>query len=249
VTSAPLPPPTSSLPASAFPSQTLTADLSQMSFSEAAQGQLVISPDGAWLFDALYASDAKGIEYLVIRRIDVAAGQTASAFGLPGPFHSEALAVSPTVNSTQMYLVSGSPNATAYIMDISQVQLTLLGDIALGGPTTTNGAGLTDALSISPTPDGQRLYVAEDATSTDNAVSAHTRWLLDTEGMGVLASDSEGAAVGAILANTSTSPSAKVFALINGDVQIAPPDFSASWAPWLHAKDGTPVLQLIASEP
>jgi hypothetical protein len=253
VTSAPLPPPTSSLPASAFPSQTPTADLSQMRFSEAAQGQLVISPDGAWLFDALYASDAKGIEYLVIRRIDATAdataGQTASAFGLPGPFHSEALAVSPTVNSTQMYLVSGSPNATAYIMDISQVQLTLLGDIALGGPTTTNGAGLTDALSISPTPDGQRLYVAEDANSTDNVVSAHTRWLLDTEGMGVLASDSEGAAVGAILANTSTSPSAKVFALVNGDVQIAPPDFSASWAPWLHANDGTPVLQLIASEP
>ncbi|HEX8730282.1 MAG TPA: zf-HC2 domain-containing protein [Ktedonobacterales bacterium] len=249
VTSAPLPPPTSSLPASAFPSQTPVADLSHMRFSEAAQGRLVISPDGAWLFDALYASDAKGVEYLVIRRIDTTAGQTASALGLPGPFHSEALSVSPTVNSWQLYLVSASPDASAYIVDISQPQLTLLGDIALGGPTTTNGAGLTDALSISPTTDGQRLYVAEDATSTDNVVVAHSRWLLDTQGMGVLASDSEGTSVGAILANTSTSPSAKVFALVNGDVQIAPPDFSASWTPWLHAKDGTPVLQLIASEP
>jgi hypothetical protein len=249
VTSAPLPPPTSSLPASAFPSQTPIVDLSQMRFSEAAQGRLVVSPDGLWLFDVLSASDAKGAQYLVIRRFDTSAGQTAAALALPGPFHSEALAVSPTYMSTELYLVSGSPDATAYIVDISQIQISLLGDIALGGPTTTNGAELTDALSISPTADGQRLYVAEDATSTDGVVSTHTRWLLDTEGMGVLASDSEGTNVGAILANMSTSPSAKVFALVNGDVQIAPHDFSASWTPWLHAKDGTPVLQLIASEP
>ncbi len=249
VTSAPLPPPTSSLPASAFPSQTPIVDLSHMRFSEAARGQVVVSPDKAWLIDALSATDAKGAQYLVIRTIDTATGQTAAALALPGPFHSEALAISPTTNSPQLYVVSGSPDATAYVVDISQLQPTLLGEIALGGPTTTNGAGLTDALSISPTADGQRLYVAEDATSTDGVVSAHTRWLLDTEGMGVLASDSEGTDVGAILANTSTSPSAKVFALVNGDVQIAPPDFSASWKPWLHAKDGTPVLQMIASEP
>ncbi|HEY7975104.1 MAG TPA: hypothetical protein VID72_07160, partial [Ktedonobacterales bacterium] len=132
---------------------------------------------------------------------------------------------------------------------ISQEQPTLLGDIPLGGPTTTNGAGLSDTLSISPTTNGQSLYVTEDATSTDGVVSAHTRWLLDTQGMGVLASDSEGTTVGAILANASSSQTAKVFALVNGDIQVGAPDFSSAWSPWLHAGDGTPVLRLIGSEP
>jgi hypothetical protein len=249
VTSAPLPPPSSSLPASAFPSQTPYADLSQMTFHEAAQGRLLVSPDGVWLFDALTASDAKGANYLVLRRIDASTGQTASALALPGPMHNEILAVSPNFYSPELYLVSGSPNATAYVVDISQVQITLLGDIALGGPTTTNGAGLSETLSVSPTPDGLRLYVAQDAASTDGAVATHTRWLLDTQGMGVLASDSEGAAVGDILANGATGSSAKVFALVNGEVLIARPDFSATWATWLRAKDGAPVIRLIASEP
>ncbi|HEU5342738.1 MAG TPA: hypothetical protein VFU60_00185 [Ktedonobacterales bacterium] len=248
VTSAPLPPPASSLPASAFPSQTPYADLSQMTFSEAAQGRLLDSPFNGWLFDALTASDAKGAHYLVIRRIDPSSGRTVAALALPGPMHGEVLAVSPSYSSPQLYLVSGSPDATAYVIDISQMQMTLAGDIALGGPTTTNGAGLNETLSVSPTPDGLRLYVAQDATATDG-VAAHTRWLLDTQGMGVLASDSEAASVGDILANGSNSPSAKVFALVNGNVLIAPPDFSANWATWLHAKDGAPVIRLIASEP
>jgi hypothetical protein len=249
ITSVPLPPPTSSLPASAFPSQTPIVDVSQMTFTEAAQGAIVPSPDGVWIFDALYASDAQGVQYLLIRRINAATGQTAQALGLPGPFHSEQLAASPIVSSPQLYLVSGSPDAVAYVIDISQPQPTLLGDIPLGGPTSTNGAELHDTLSICPTADGQRLYVSEDSASTDNVVSAHTRWLLDTQGMGVLASDSEGTSVGDILANPSTSQSARVFALVNGDIQVGAPDFSATWSPWLHAKDGTPVLRLIASQP
>jgi hypothetical protein len=249
ITSVPLPPPTSSLPASAFPSQTPIVDVSQMTFTEAAQGAIVPSPDGVWIFDALYASDAQGVQYLLIRRINAATGQTAQALGLPGPFHSEQLAASPIVSSPQLYLVSGSPDAVAYVIDISQPQPTLLGDIPLGGPTSTNGAELHDTLSICPTADGQRLYVSEDSASTDNVVSAHTRWLLDTQGMGVLASDSEGTRVGDLLANPSASPSAKVFALVNGDIQVGAPDFSATWSPWLHAKDGTPVLRLIASQP
>jgi hypothetical protein len=249
ITSVPLPPPTSSLPASAFPSQTPIVDVSQMTFTEAAQGAIVPSPDGVWIFDALYASDAQGVQYLLIRRINAATGQTAQALGLPGPFHSEQLAASPIVSSPQLYLVSGSPDAVAYVIDISQPQPTLLGDIPLGGPTSTNGAELHDTLSICPTADGQRLYVSEDTSSTDHVVSAHTRWLLDAQGMGVLASDSEGTRVGDLLANPSASPSAKVFALVNGDIQVGAPDFSATWSPWLHAKDGTPVLRLIASQP
>lgn len=249
ITSVPLPPPTSSLPASAFPAQTPVVDLSHMTFTEAAQGAIVPSPDGVWIFDALYASDAQGVHYLLIRRISATTGQTSQVLGLPGTFHAEQLAASPAVSSPQLYLVSGSPDAIAYVIDISQEQPTLLGDIPLGGPAATNGVGLRDSLSISPTADGQRLYVAEDATSADGVVSAHMRWLLDTEGMGVLATDSEGTSVGAILANTDTNPSAKVFALVNGDIQVGAPDFSTAWSLWLHAKDGTPALRLIGSEP
>lgn len=244
-----LPAPAGSLPSTAFPSQTPIVDLSGMTFSEAARGAVEISPDGQWLFDALFASDAHGGRYLVVRRISVTNGQTVQAIGLTGAFHSERLAVSSNINSEQLYLVSGSPDAMVYVFDTTSAGPTLTGDIALGGPTTTNGAGLGDGLYISPTVDGQRLYVTEDAVSTDGSVTAHTRWLVDTQGMTVLGSDSELTTVGAILANSSTSPQAKVFALVDGQIQVNAPDFSAAWSPWLRGSDNTPVLRLIASHP
>jgi hypothetical protein len=67
--------------------------------------------------------------------------------------------------------------------------------------------------------------------------------------MSVIASDSEATPVGSLLANASTAPTARVFALVNGDIQIGARDFSISWTPWLHASDNTSVRQLIASEP
>jgi anti-sigma factor RsiW len=248
-TSVQLPPPTSSLPASAFPSQTPVADLSHMSFTEAAQGALVVSPDGQWIFDSLFAIDTKGVQYLVVRRISAADGTLDQALGLPGSFHSEQLAISQSVSAAQVYVVSGSPDAIVYVLDGSAQGPTLVGEIALGGPTTTNGAAMNDTLSVSPTADGQRLYVTEDTRSTDGVVTAHTRWLLDTQGMGVLASDTEVTPVGALLANESQSQSAKIYALVNGDVQVGSPDFSGSWSPWLHGSDSTPVLRLISSQP
>ena len=248
-TSVPLPPPTSSLPASAFPSQTPIISLAGASFSEAAGGAVVVSPDGKWLFDALNAIDDQGGHYVVIRRIDLSNGQTAQSLGLPGVFHSEKLAASPAAASLQVYLVTGSPDAMAYVMDATASGPTLLGDIPLGGPTSLNGVGLRDSLSISPTPDGQRLYVSQDSVSADNSVSAYTRWLLDTQGMSVIAGDSEAAPVGSLLANESLATNAKVFALANGDIQIGAQDFSVSWLQWLHASDNTPIRQLIASAP
>jgi len=248
-TSAPLPPPTSSLPASAFPSQIPTVQLKQNAFTEAARGAIEVSPDGQWLFDAVYASDTQGAPYLIVRRFGASNGQTASVLGLPGQFHSERMAVSPTASSPQLYLVTGSPDAMVYVMDTTATGPTLQGDIPLGGPTASNGVNLTDSDSISPTTDGQRLYVSEDTASSDGAVSAYTRWLVDTQGMSVVASDSEATPVGALLANGSTAPTARVFALVNGDVQIGARDFSLAWAPWLHASDNTPILRLIASKP
>lgn len=248
-TSVALPPPTSSLPASAFPSQTPVISLAGASFSEAAGGAIEISPDGQWLYDALNAIDSKGAHYLIIRRIGLSNGHTASALGLPGDFHSEKLAVSPSAASPQLYLVTGSPNAMVYVMDTTATGPTLMGDIPLGGPTALNGVGLNDSVSLSPAPDGQRLYVSQDTVSADNSASAYTRWLLDTQGMSVIAGDSQAAPVGSLLANESTAPNARVFALDNGDIQIGARDFSISWTQWLHASDNTPIRQLIASEP
>lgn len=249
LTAVPLPPPPSSLPASAFPSEIPVVQLKQAGFAEAARGAIEVSPDGQWLFDALYASDDKGAPYLVVRRFSATNGQTAQVLGLPGQFHSERMAISPSINSQELYLVTGSPDAMVYVMDTTTAGPTLQGDIPLGGPTATNGVGLNDSVSISPTADGQRLYVSEDTVSSDGAVNAYTRWLIDTQGMSVLASDSEATSVGALLANTSTSPTAKVFALVNGDIQVGALDFGASWKQWLHASDNTPMLRLIASEP
>src|SRR5487761_2192996 len=249
VTSVPLPAPASSLPASAFPSQTPIVDLSKMTFTEAASGAVVVSPDGQWLFDALYASDAQGVHYLIVRRFSATSGQTAQVLGLPGAFQSELLVASASSDAPQIYLVTGSPDATAYVMDTTATGPTLQGDIALGVPSAANGAGLSDTLSVSQSANGQRLYVAEDAIANDGTMTTHIRWLLDTQGMGVVASDSELTTVGAVLSNTSTSPTARIFSLIGGDIQVGAPDFSAAWSPWLHASDGSAVLRLITSAP
>lgn len=248
-TDTPLPPPTSSLPASAFPSQTPIIQLSGASFSLAARGEIEVSPDGQWLFDALNVIDSKGDHYLIIRRISLATGETASTLGLPGNFHSEQLAISPAIVSPQLYLVTGSPNAMVYVMDTTATGPTLKGDIPLGGPSALNGVGLSDSLSISPTPDGLHLYIAQDAVAADNTVNAYTRWLLDTQGMSVIAGDSEATPVGSLLANESSAPKARIFALVNGDIQIGARDFSISWTPWFHASDNTDIRQMIASKP
>lgn len=247
VTSAPGPAPASSLPASAFPSQTPTIDLSHMTFTVAAQGAVVMSPDGQWLFDALVASNAQGPQYLVIRRFSVGTGQTAQALALTGQYHGARLSASRTSGVPQLYLVAGSPGAAVLVMDTTATGPTLLGDIALGGPAVSNGTILDDSLSLSPTVSGGRLYVSEDTNSADGVVTAHERWLVDTQGMSVLASDSEVTPVGSLMANSSTSQSAKVLALVNGQIEINAPDFSGYWTPWLKSSDNGVVIQLINS--
>lgn len=246
----PLPPPPSSLPTSAFPSQVPTASIAGLRFTEAAGGALVISPDGRWLFDAISARNAHGLRYLLVRRIDVENGQTGQLLGLPAPITSPLLVVSPSAASPQVYVVSGSPSASVYVLDASAQGPTVLGQIALGGPTQpANGSPLTDTLSASPTADGQHLYVSEDTASADTVVSAHIRWLLDVQGMSVVASESEATTVGSLLANGSSSGSARAFALVNGVAQTGAPDLSANWTPWLNVGSGGSVVKLVASTP
>jgi hypothetical protein len=245
-TSIPLPPPPGSLPPSAFPTVVPIVSISGMAQSEAAGGAITISPDGAALFDVTLASDASGVRYAVVRRFDLATGQV-TALGLQGNFATARLAISATPSSPQLYLVTGSPNATVYVIDTFAQAPALEGQVALGGPAAPGNVSLNDNLSVSPAADGGQLYVAQDASSSDGLIVAHSRWLVDTHGMGVLASATDPTTAGSLLANTA--PDGKTFALINGQIAIGSPELDSGWTPWLQTNDNLPITRLIATTP
>ncbi len=240
----PLPTPVGSLPPSAFPSVIPVVSISGFRQTEGAGGEIVVSPDGQALFDTVMASNAKGDQYAIIRRIALPSGQV-TVLGLKANSATTQLAISPTTTSLQVYLVTGSPQATVYVIDASDQGPTLLGQVALGGPAAPFSIRLNDTLVVSPTANGSSLYVTQDAISSDGAVSAHSRWLVDSQGMGVLASATDPTAAGALLANTE--PQGKTFALISGQVAIGASDLSTGWTPWLQTNDNTPITRLIAT--
>lgn len=242
----PLPPPPGSLPASAFPSVVPIVSIQGMSQTVAADGAIAISPDGQALFDLVLASDAKGVRYAIVRRIALPSGQV-TALGLPGSFAVTQLAASVSLASPQVYVVTGSPQAAVYVVDASAQGPTLLGQIALGGPVATSGARLNDALSVNPAANGVWLYVTQDATASDGTVTAHSRWLVDTEGMGVIASATDPTSAGAVMGNRASQ--GKAFALINGQIEIGAPDLSTGWGAWFQTNDNTPIIRLIATTP
>lgn len=242
--SIPLPTPAGSLPPSAFPSVIPVVSISGFHLTETSGGTIVVSPDGQALFDAVLASDSKGVKYAIIRRIALPSGQV-TVLGLPGNFTTTQLAISPTATSLQVYLVAGSPQATVYVFDASAQGPALLGRIALGGPAAPLAMRLNDTLVVNPAANGMSVYVTQDAVSSDGAISAHSRWLVDSQGMGVLASATDPTTAGALLANTE--PQGKTFALLNGQVTIGAPDFSTGWTPWLQTNDNTPITRLIAT--
>ena len=247
----PLPPPPGSLPPSAFPSVIPSISMSESHQVEAAGGAIAIAPDGQALFDAVLASDAKGVRYAIIRRIALPSGQV-TVLGLQedftqGEFTSAQLGVSSSASSPQVYFVTGSPQATVYVLDASAQGPSLLGQIALGGPAAPSSMRLNDKLAISPAANGSRLYITQDATSSDGVIAAHSRWLIDTQGMGVLASVTDPTTAGALLANTAQQ--GKAFALINGQVAIGAPDLSTGWTPWFQTNDNSPITRLIATIP
>jgi len=243
-TQIPLPPPPGSLPSSAFPSVVPIVSISGLRLTAAANGAVVVSPDGQALFDAVLASDAGGVRYAIIRRTSLTTGQV-TALGLQGDFPVTQLAASASASSPQVYFVTGSPQATVYVLDSSAQEPALLGQIALGGPAAPTTARLNDTLTISPAANGSRLYVTQDAMSSDGVIEAHSRWLVDTQGMGVLASVTDPTTAGALLGNTA--PQGKTFALINGQVAIGAPNLSSGWTPWLQTNDNTPIIRLIAT--
>jgi hypothetical protein len=246
----PLPTPPGSLPSSGFPSVVPIVSLSGLRLVEAAGGAIAASPDGQALFDAVLASDASGVRYVIIRRIALPSGQVTvlgleASKGSAGSFTTTQLAASSSPSSLQVYLVTGSPQAAVYVLDASAQGPALLGQIGLGGPAAPQTAQLNDTLMISPAANGSRLYVTQDASSSDGVIVAHSRWLVDTQGMGVLASGTDPAAAGALLGNSAWQ--GKTFALINGRVAIGAPDLSSGWTPWLQTDDDTPIIRLITT--
>ncbi|HEX9039281.1 MAG TPA: hypothetical protein VF808_20035 [Ktedonobacterales bacterium] len=243
----PLPPPPGSLPASAFPSVVPIVPISGMSQTLASNGAIVMSPDGQALFDVVLASDASGVRYAIVRRVALQSG-VVTVLGLPGSFQTTRLAASMSANAPQVYLVTGSPSATVYVLDAALTGPTLAGQITLGGPTVPASTQLNDTLSVNPAANGVWLYVTQDASAGDGSITAHSRWLVDTQGMGLVASVTDPTSAGALLGNVA-EPHGKTFSLIGGQIGIGASNLSGGWTPWLQTNDSTPITDLIGTLP
>jgi anti-sigma factor RsiW len=238
----PLPPPVGSLPSSAFPSVIPYVSVAGMAQTEAADGAIGVSPDGAALFDVTLAHQGHSVRYAIIRRVDLTTGQV-TTLGLLGDFAVTKLAMSLNSSAPELYLVTGSPDAEVYVIDAVASSPALTGQIALGGPAAPTNVTLHDTLTVSAAPNTAQLYVTQDATSSDGLINAHNRWDVDTNGMGVLGSATDPATAGALLANSV--PQGKTFALFNGQIAIGSPDLGSGWTTWFKTNDGTPIVALI----
>lgn len=244
----PLPPPPGSLPPSAFPSVVPYLDASQMRVAQGTGDALSLSPDGLWLYDVLVVSGTKGERYAVIRRFATADGSVAQELALPaGSFDLARMTVAETPLGPQLYLVTGSPAARAYILDAGAEGPALIADLPLGGPASIPGATFSGTLNLSPSADGTRLYITQDVTSSAGG-SGHDTWVLDTQGTALIAHQSTLGEAGAILLNTAKDdPSARMFVLRNGEVGITGSDILGALTPWLKLSDGQPIIRLLGT--
>ncbi|MBF6589847.1 MAG: hypothetical protein IVW57_04855 [Ktedonobacterales bacterium] len=242
----PLPPPPGSLPASAFPSSIPHLNAGGMVASQGLSGALAISPDGRWLFDVVQLANGQGPQYVVIRRISVGDGSLAQELALPGTFTNARFAASLSASVPQVYLVRGTPNAECFVLDGSAQGPTLIGDIPLGGPAAPAGAIFTGSLVLNPSNTGTRLYITQDITQTNGRVSGHDLWLVDTQGMGLVAHGSDPIVAGALLPNTASGAKAGAFVLRDGQVFLTQANLTGSATPWIRLRDGHPVVTLLA---
>jgi hypothetical protein len=276
----PMPPPPGSLPVSVFPKTAPKLDASLLTSSLGADGQLVVSPDGQWLFDLVTLSSGQTPTYGVVRRIDASSGMTVQALALQGDFRFATLAISqggqvapaatatpsavsstPTPNGAtpaatptppvliapQLYVVQGSPDAQAFVLDPGLTGPTLEGDIALGGPVAPPGIVFTDTLRASAAMDGTHLYIAQDATAEGGRYTGNDLWVVDTQGMGVAAHRLDIQSAGDVVASSASGGQHSLFVLSGGTVLLAQGDLSGSLPPWLNLGDGHAVTQLLAS--
>ncbi len=242
-----MPPPPGSLPVSAFPQVIPHIDVSGLQPALGLGGALVISPDGAWLFDILTLTDTSGQQYAVVRRFDTTSGVVAQELALPSQFKLARLAANTSTDQPQVYFVTGTPNAEAYVLDASDQGPLLEGEIPLGGPVLPSNARFSGTLNMSASADGLHLYLTQDGHDPVSDTDGHDFWILDTSGMVVNAHRSASGTTGALLANTATSQDAKPFVLQNGQVSLFDATSLTVTGAWLNLKDGQPILQLLGT--
>jgi hypothetical protein len=281
----PMPPPPGSLPVSVFPQTAPTLDTNGLTASLGADGQLIVSPDGLWLFDLVLLSSSQTPSYGVVRRIDTSSGMTVQALALQGDFPFATLAISeggkvlPTITATpsaatsttrpsstmpsptptlpaiiapQLYVVQGGPDAEAFVLDPGITGPTLEGDIALGGPVSPPGVVFTGTVRARAAADGTHLYIAQDATGEDSRISpimGHDLWMVDTQGMSVVAHRLDLQSAGDVLTNASSAGQYSLFILSGGTILLAQSDLTGSLPSWLNLDDGHAVTQFLASTP
>jgi hypothetical protein len=247
--SIPLPPPPGSLPASAFPSSVPHLNASGMVAAQGLDGALVISPDGKWLFDVVTLTNSQGSQWAVVRRINAQSGKLEQELAIPGTFATTdaRLAAGTSTHNAQIYLVRGSPNAEAFILDAGSQGPTLIGDIPLGGPVSPAGMTFTGTLTLAPAPDGNRLGIGQDVARSDGRGGGHDLWVVDTVGMGLVAHYSDPTTAGALLPNPQATGAGNLFLLRGGQVSLVASDLSNKPAPWLRHSDGHDVVALLAT--
>lgn len=255
-TTIPMPPPPGSLPASAFPNLVPKLDASNYQVSVGANGDLAVSTDGQWVFDVLALSNGQGQQYAVVQRYSANTGKVEQQLAIPGDFSlSEFVASAPpqltksakgqqSAVAQQLYLVKGSPEAEVFVLDASGAGPTLSGTIALGGPASRPDDVFSGSLSVSPSADGTQLYITQDATTEDGLITGHDFWLLDTQGMNIIAHRLDSDSADAVQAGAASGD--QVFALRNGQVELIAPDLSGNLANWLDLNSGN-VLRFVGT--
>jgi hypothetical protein len=246
-TSVPLPPPPGSLPVSAFPSAIPYLDISKMAVATGLDGALALSPDGQWLFDALALTGADQQHYVLIRRFSATTGTLSQELALPGDFSLARLLSGNSADTPQLYLVDGSPNAQCYILDASDQGPTLVGDVPLGGPISLPATRFTGSMFLTLAPNGNQLYITQDATSVDGEITGHDVWIVNVRSMALDVHHSTSSNAGMVLPNGSDQQGARTFALRGGVISVTDSQLAGNLTPWLQVSDGKPVIQLLST--
>ncbi|HLJ80598.1 MAG TPA: hypothetical protein VKT52_03855, partial [Ktedonobacterales bacterium] len=163
-TTIPMPPPPGSLPVSAFPSSVSKLDASPYMDSVGANGDIAVSPDGAWLFDVVILSNSQGPQYAVVRRIDATSGVLKQELAIPGDFTLSRLAA---ITPGALAYSQAQATAAAHAQTTATAQAT-----AEAGSSATPAATppLTPALAtpqlylVSGSPNAQVLVLDPGAT-------------------------------------------------------------------------------------
>jgi hypothetical protein len=231
----------------ASPTPTPFINAAGWSVAQAAHGDIAVSPDGQWFFDAFAVTDPQGKHYAVVRRSSVGTGQTQQEIAVAGDFSFTALAAGGTLDHPYVYLARGSSNAELYSFDAGAQGPALLGDLPLGGPSAAAGVSFSGTLSLSVFNGGALLYIAQDATSSDQQVRGHDLWLVDATRAALLYRRADLLPLSGVLANAAGGSNGATFVLRNGQVALLDPNLSGSFTPWIQLKNDRSVTQLLTA--